>query len=149
MPGKGYSFNTENKNNFPTFPSILVDARVAVTPMEGNLRIAGTMEIDTVNSRIRINRVKGMANSFNNYYPELKVTVPDKNNIWYGLRPCSPDGLPYIGKSKSYNNLFIAAGHAMLGLSLGPATGKLISEIISETKTSIDISSFKPERYNS
>jgi D-amino-acid dehydrogenase len=148
MPGKGYSFNTENKNDFPTIPSILVDARVAVTPMDNNLRIAGTMEIDTINSKIRINRVKGMINSFNKYYPDLNINMPSKNNIWYGLRPCSPDGLPYLGKSTNYNNLFIATGHAMLGLSLGPATGKLISEVISETKTSIDISSFQPERYN-
>ena len=148
MPGKGYSFNTENKNDFPTLPSILVDARVAVTPMEKNLRIAGTMEIDSINSKIRINRVKGMVSSFNKYYPELKVTMPDKNNIWYGLRPCSPDGLPYLGKSNLYKNVYVATGHAMLGLSLGPATGKLISEIITETNTSIDISSFHPERYN-
>lgn len=148
MPGKGYSFITEMKNNFPTIPSILVDARVAVTPMESSLRIAGTMEIDTVNSKIRVNRVKGMVGSFNKYYPELKVTMPDKKNIWYGLRPCSPDGLPYLGKSKVYKNLFIATGHAMLGLSLGPATGKLIAEMIAETKSSIDIVAFNPERYN-
>lgn len=148
MPGKGYSFNIESKNNFPTIPSILVDAKVAVTPMENNLRIAGTMEIDTINSKIRIGRVKGMVNSFNRYYPDLKIETPNKKNVWYGLRPCSPDGLPYLGESKIYKNLFVAAGHAMLGLSLGPATGKLVSEIISDTKPSIDISPFQPERYN-
>ncbi len=148
MPGKGYSFNIESKNNFPTIPSILVDAKVAVTPMGNNLRIAGTMEIDTINSKIRIGRVKGMVSSFNRYYPDLKIEPPNKKNIWYGLRPCSPDGLPYLGKSKTYKNLFVAAGHAMLGLSLGPATGKLVSEIISDTKPSIDISPFQPERYN-
>lgn len=148
MPGKGYSFNIKSKNNFPTIPSILVDAKVAVTPMENSLRIAGTMEIDTINSKIKTNRIHGMVNSFNKYYPDLEVSMPSKKAIWYGLRPCSPDGLPYIGKSKSYNNLFIAAGHAMLGLSLGPATGKLISEVISETKTSIDLSPFNLERYS-
>ncbi len=148
MAGKGYSFNFAIENNFPTIPSILVDARVAVTPMINELRIAGTMEIDTINTKIRMNRIIGMVNSFNNYYPQLKVEMPNKENVWYGLRPCSPDGLPYIGKSNDYSNLFVATGHAMLGLSLGPATGKLISEIISETKTSIDICSFLPERYN-
>jgi D-amino-acid dehydrogenase len=148
VAGKGYSFNVEVNTGFPTIPSILVDARVAVTPMGNNLRIAGTMEIDNINSKISTNRVIGMVNSFNRYYPHLNIKIPQKENIWYGLRPCSPDGLPYIGKSEFYKNLFIATGHAMLGLSLGPATGKLISEVISETKTSIDLSTFNPERYN-
>jgi len=148
MSGKGYSFNIENQNNYPTIPSILVDARVAVTPMGKSLRIAGTMEIDSINQKIRPNRVKGMVDSFNQYYPQLNVKMPKKENVWYGLRPCSPDGLPYIGKSNSFSNLFVATGHAMLGLSLGPATGKLISEIVSEKVTSTDISNFNIERYN-
>ena len=148
MAGKGYSFNVGNKKKLPTIPSILVDARVAVTPMNKNLRIAGTMEIDSINSKIRINRIQGMVNSFNNYYPKLNVKMPEKKEIWYGLRPCSPDGLPYLGRSEVYKNLFVASGHAMLGLSLGAATGKIISELISEKKTSIDISAFNIERYN-
>lgn len=148
MSGKGYSFDIKLQNNFPTIPSILVDARVAVTPMDRTLRIAGTMEIDSINQNINIKRVEGMVKSFNQYYRKLSVQIPPKENIWYGLRPCSPDGLPYIGKSEAYNNLFIATGHAMLGLSLGPATGKLISELISEQKNSINIAAFNTERYN-
>ena len=148
MPGKGYSFNVETRNNFPTYPSILVDERVAVTPMNGFLRIGGNMEIDLINHKVRTSRVKNMLDSFIKYYPELKFEMPDEDNIWHGLRPCSPDGLPYIGKSNKYGNLFIAAGHAMLGMSLGPATGKLISEIISNQKTSINIDDYNPERFN-
>jgi len=148
MAGKGYSFTVKAKDYFPKIPSILVDARVAVTPMGQKLRIAGTMEIDSINQKIRLNRIKGMVNSFNKYYPKLDINIPKKESIWYGLRPCSPDGLPYIGKGNSYKNLFIATGHAMLGLSLGPATGKLISEIISGNNTSIDTSAFNIERYN-
>lgn len=148
MAGKGYSFSVHTQNNFPTIPSILIDARVAVTPINNILRIAGTMEIDSINSKIRKNRIQGMVNSFNNYYPKLNVEIPEKKEIWYGLRPCSPDGLPYLGRSEVYKNLFVASGHAMLGLSLGAATGKLISELISEEKTSIDISAFNIERYN-
>lgn len=148
MAGKGYSFTVPRKKNFPTFPSILVDARVAVTPMGQNLRIAGTMEIDSINKKISLNRIKGMVNSFNEYYPNLNMNIPQKENVWYGLRPCSPDGLPYIGKSESYKNLFIASGHALLGLSLGPATGKLISEVINGSPSSIELKAFSIDRYN-
>lgn len=147
VAGRGYSFNIPVKNNSPTIPSILVDDRVAVTPMGKKLRIAGTMEIDSVNSKIRTNRIKGMVQSFNKYFPELNVELPGKDQIWYGHRPCSPDGLPYIGKSDYYNNLFVAAGHAMLGVSLGPATGMLISELISGAKPSLDLSPFNVDRY--
>ncbi|MBK8944658.1 MAG: FAD-dependent oxidoreductase [Ignavibacteriae bacterium] len=148
MPGKGYSFNIDQKNNFPTYPSILVDERVAVTPMNGFLRIGGNMEIDTINHKVRTSRVESMIESFKKYYPELNIETPIEENIWHGLRPCSPDGLPYIGNSNKYSNLFIATGHAMLGMSLGPATGKLISEIISDQKTSVNVEAYNPERYN-
>ena len=148
VPGKGYSFTQQSKSNFPTIPSILVDDRVAVTPIGDTLRIAGTMEIDKINSNISMNRVEGMVDSFNKYYPELNVKTPKMKDVWYGLRPCSPDGLPFIGKCKEIRNLSIAAGHAMLGLSLGPATGKLISEIISESNTSIAVEAFRVNRYS-
>ena len=67
-------------------------------------------------------------------------------NAKTGLRPVSPDGLPYIGKSSTFKNLTFATGHAMMGWSLGPATGKLVSEIIDGKKTAMDISAFSPDR---
>jgi len=145
--GKGYSFTVPNMEKNVRIPSIFLDARVAVTPMGNSLRFGGTMEITGVDHSISMNRVKGIVESIPKYYPEMKVELPEQNKIWHGLRPCSPDGLPYIGRSKKINNLVLATGHSMMGLSLGPGTGKLVSELINYEKTSITIDAFMPERF--
>lgn len=147
MPGKGYSFTHEHPAKKMQIPSILCEARVAITPMGQHIRFGGTMEIGAINNTINLNRVKGIVESIPAYMPGLKIAMPEKNNIWYGFRPCSPDGLPYIGVASSFENAFIAGGHAMMGLSLGPATGRLIAELVSNKKTSIDISAFNPSRF--
>jgi len=145
--GKGYSFLNPIQKNIQV-PSIFLEARVAVTPMGNNIRFGGTMEIAGVNHSINMNRVKGIAESIPKYYPEMEIPMPAQSNIWHGLRPCSPDGLPYIGKSKSIKNLTIATGHAMMGLSLGPGSGKLVQQIIDQDQTSISVDAFNPDRYN-
>lgn len=143
--GKGYSFNVEKSTGI-SIPTILIEARVAVTPMNGFTRFAGTMELSGLNERISKNRVETIANAAEGYYKGLKIDEEDISNAKSGLRPCSPDGLPYIGRSKAVKNLIFATGHAMMGWSLGPATGKLVSEIISEKKLSMDINPFSPDR---
>ena len=105
------------------------------------------MEITGVDHSISMNRVKGIVDSIPRYYPELNVPMPKVDEIWHGLRPCSPDGLPYIGRSKKIANLVLATGHSMMGLSLGPGTGKLVSELVNQEKTSIGIDAFTPERF--
>ena len=143
--GKGYSINVKSDTNI-TIPSILCEAKVAVTPMSGFTRFAGTMEIAGINHDINPKRVAAIANAGKSYYRDLIITSEEKETANCGLRPCSPDGLPYIGKSTKCNNLTIATGHAMMGWSLGPATGKLVSEIISDKKLSLNIDSFHPDR---
>lgn len=146
--GKGYSFTLQNVMKNVRIPSIFLEARVAITPMGNTLRFGGTMEITGVDHRINMNRVKGIVNAIPNYYPEMKVALPEKETIWHGLRPCSPDGLPYIGRSKQIKNLTFATGHSMMGLSLGPGTGKLVSEIIAHDKLSMPVTAFDPERFD-
>lgn len=145
--GKGYSFLLNDVVKNVRVPSIFLEARVAVTPMANSLRFGGTMEIGGVDTSINMNRVKGIVDSIPNYYPEMKVSIPEKEKVWHGLRPCSPDGLPYIGRSDKFKNLVIATGHSMMGLSLGPATGLLVSEIIDHKKGSMDIELFDPTRF--
>jgi D-amino-acid dehydrogenase len=145
--GKGYSFLLDNVANNVSIPSILLEARVAVTPMGSSLRFGGTMEINGVDHSINMNRVKGIVKSIPHYYPQMKIQFPEKDTIWHGLRPCSPDGLPYIGRSKHLKNLVIATGHSMMGLSLGPATGLLVSEIVENKKSSMDTELFQPDRF--
>ncbi|MFT6243273.1 MAG: D-amino-acid dehydrogenase [Salibacteraceae bacterium] len=143
LPGKGYSFTLNSPKLRPTIPSILCEGKVAVTPMGSDLRFGGTMEITHFNdNHVNMKRVQGIVNTINSFYPELNVDVPEKDTIWKGFRPCSPTGLPYICRSKKCSNLIYATGHGMMGLSLGPATGMLVEEIINEKKISIDISMF-------
>lgn len=143
--GKGYCVNSERKTGI-TIPAILTEAKVAVTPMHGFTRFAGTMEIAGINHNINQTRVDSIANATKRYYPSINLTNEEKRNAACGLRPVSPDGLPYIGKSKKCNNLTMATGHAMMGWSMGTATGKLVSEIISEQKTTLDLTHFNPDR---
>jgi len=143
--GKGYRINVERETNI-TVPSILCEAKVAVTPMTGFTRFAGTMEIDGINHTINPARVNAIANAAKSFYNNLEISSEEKAAAECGLRPCSPDGLPYIGKSSKCANLTIATGHAMMGWSLGPATGKLVSEIISDKKTTLDLDPFHPDR---
>ncbi|WP_145855574.1 NAD(P)/FAD-dependent oxidoreductase [Pedobacter suwonensis] len=139
MPGKGYSFMEPEPRQRVTIPALLCEARVAITPMNGQIRYGGTMELDKINTRINMQRVKGIVESVPAYFPDLKPAVPAEKDIWYGFRPSSPDGLPYIGRCKKRENLIIATGHGMMGLSLGPATGLLVSQIVSGIATDINI----------
>lgn len=143
--GKGYRVNTERDTGI-TVPAILAEAKAAVTPMNGFTRFAGTMEIAGINHNINKLRVEAISNAVSNYYPNLKITHEEKDKAACGLRPVSPDGLPYIGKSKKCKNLTIATGHAMMGWSMGTATGLLVSEIITNKKTILDLNSFHPDR---
>ncbi|MBB6107991.1 D-amino-acid dehydrogenase [Mucilaginibacter lappiensis] len=146
MPGKGYSFNVQDNAEIMQIPALLAEARVAITPMNGGLRYGGTMELDRINNRVNMNRVKGIVESVPKYFPGLKPVVPQQKDIWFGFRPSSADGLPYIGRSNKYSNLTIATGHGMMGLSLGAATGLLVTEVISGKPTSININEFAPDR---
>lgn len=143
--GKGYGINV-GKYTGITIPTVLAEARVAVTPMNGFTRFAGTMELTGINHKINKVRVDAIAEAAHNYYPDLSISNDEKEQAACGLRPISPDGKPYIGKSSKCNNLTIATGHAMMGWSTAPATGKLVAEIISEKKPSFSIVSFSPDR---
>ena len=143
--GKGYRINTEKEIGI-SIPAILCEAKVAVTPMNGFTRFAGTMEIAGINHDINKVRVEAIAKAAKKYYPNIELTTEEKNEAECGLRPVSPDGLPYIGKSQKCKNLTVAAGHAMMGWSMGTATGKLVSEIISEHKPSLELTCYHPDR---
>jgi len=143
--GKGYRINT-TKSTGITVPAIFAEAKVAATPMSGFTRFAGTMEIAGINHNINQKRVEAIANAVSNYYPDICLSSEEKDKAASGLRPVSPDGLPYIGKSSKCKNLTIATGHAMMGWSMATATGKLVSEIIAHKTTSIPVDIFNPDR---
>jgi len=145
--GKGYRINVK-RNTGINYPAILSELNTAVSPMDGFTRFGGTMEIAGINSKINKIRIKQIANNAKVFYPTINITGNEMENAACGLRPVSPDGLPFIGKSNKLNNVCFATGHAMMGWSQAHATGKLISEIISEKNTSLKLDPFSIERFN-
>lgn len=145
--GKGYSMDVHRPLGV-TIPAVLVEAKVGITPMNGFVRFAGTMEFSGNNDNILKNRVEAIAASAGKYYSEITVTDEEKSKARSGLRPVSPDGLPFIGRTSKFDNLTVAAGHAMIGWSLGPATGKLVAQIINNQKPMLDLRPFDPERFH-
>ena len=147
--GRGYSITLEDSPYMTNHPAVLVEGRIALTPMDGNkMRFGGTMEITSTNTPPKINRVKGILESVKRYFPEFDIPLPAIEDVWYGYRPCSADGLPYVGRTNKCKNLIMATGHAMVGMSLGAATGKIVAEIVEEQKPSIDIAIYHPERFD-
>ena len=147
QPGKGYSYTYDNVEKNIKYPAILVDGRCAITPWGNRLRIGGTMELSGINNKVLIKRMQGIYDSAKNFYPGLKIDFPPADKIWNGLRPVTPDGLAYIGRTAEYNNVVIAGGHAMLGISQGTGTGLLVSQLLQNKKTEIDISAFDLKRF--
>lgn len=143
--GKGYRINTTQDTGIQ-IPAILVESKVAVTPMQGYTRFAGTMELGGINHDINPVRVNAIAKAASDFYNGLSLSEAEKEDAQCGLRPVTPDGMPYIGRSSKCNNLCIATGHAMMGWSLGPVTGRLVSEIISDKKPSLNLDLYHPDR---
>jgi D-amino-acid dehydrogenase len=146
--GKGYSLTLANPRQLPAIGSIFVEDRVAVTPLPGGrLRFGGTMEIGGLDTSIDSRRVRGIIKSVPRYFPQFRESDFNGLVAWSGLRPCSADGLPYLGRFTAFDNLSCATGHGMLGLSLAPITAQLMAEVLAGERPSIDIGALAPDRY--
>jgi len=145
--GKGYSLTVARPRQLPRLCSILTEARVAVTPLGEALRFGGTMEIAGRDESISPRRVRGIVKSIPKYFPEFRTDDFDGIEPWVGLRPVSPDGLPYLGAAPNWQNLIVATGHAMMGMSLAPITGRLVGQMLTGERPEIDLSLLRPERF--
>ena len=145
--GKGYSLTMQSPASLPRVCAMLSEARVAVTPMGGSLRFAGTMELTGIDEKIDAARVRGIVNSVARYFPEVTPARLEQATVRSGLRPCSPDGLPFVGRFSRFANLSVATGHAMMGISLGPITGKLMAEMLADEPLSCSMEGLSPDRY--
>ncbi len=145
QPAKGYSITVKQPANSPHHYLYLGEARVAVTPMGETLRFAGTLELAGFDFTINQRRVNAVLYAANNYLADS--AEKEVVEIWRGMRPCSPDGLPFIGRSHRLTNLTIGTGHATLGMSMGPVTGKLLAEIVQEKRPFLPLQPFQIERF--
>jgi D-amino-acid dehydrogenase len=143
---KGYSITVKKPDVSPSIPLILSEAKVAVTPMGETMRFAGTLELTGMDMSITRRRVEAILREVHDY-----LNLSERQElieIWRGLRPCTPDGLPVIGRSMQLDNLVVAGGHATLGVSLGPVTGKLVSQIVTNTPPLLDLAPLRLERFS-
>jgi D-amino-acid dehydrogenase len=145
--GKGYSVSFAEKEVFGDIPFILTEAKIAATPMKEFYRLAGTMEIVGLKRGINNLRINSILQNTKKYFSNFRPDEISKVSKWYGFRPVSSDGLPYIGQS-NIKNAWITTGHAMMGLGLAAGTGLLITELISGQKPSMSVDSFDPLRFS-
>lgn len=153
--GKGYSLTLENPCELPKLCAILTEARVAVTPIGNSLRFGGTMEIAGLNETIGPRRIRGIVRSVSEYFPKFGPEDFSQVHPWVGLRPCAPDGLPYLGRPMGWKNLVINSGHAMMGISLAPISAKITAETLDgtadaltqATSNPIPLAIFSPNRF--
>jgi D-amino-acid dehydrogenase len=146
MGGKGYSFMQDNQPEIQQ-ASILTEMKVAVSPYAQQVRFGGTMEIAGTDDSININRVKGIFESINRFYPGFQAKFPENEKIWKGLRPCSPDGVPYIGAAPGYENVWFGTGHGMMGISMATGTGKILADLHQGHASPIDVKAFEVGRF--
>jgi D-amino-acid dehydrogenase len=152
QPGKGYNMDLAWEEPaasrdviLPSTTCVLAETFVAVTPIGGGLRLAGTVEFSGMNDRLRPKRLEMLRTGARRYLRGIDTAKPV--STWCGLRPCTADGLPIVGWAPGAEGVFIATGHAMMGFALGPVTGKLIAEAMLDGRTSVDLSPLSPERY--
>ncbi len=147
QPGKGYSMTIPRPRERMRRSVLLHEARVALTPMGSALRVGGTMELTGHDRSINPPRLRGIQKSLRSYLPAFSEAEFAAVEPWCGLRPCTPDGLPYVGLIARYDNLSVAAGHAMMGLSMAPATGCLLAQLMTGEPPTIDPTLLRPDRY--
>ncbi len=149
QPAKGYSITVKRPATAPRIPLALGESRVVVTPMNGPdgpvLRFAGTLELAGFDFSVNRRRVNAVARAARSYLPGMDDL--ETVEIWRGLRPCTPDGLPIIARPQSLENVVVATGHAMLGMSLAPITGKLVGQLVRHEPPALDLTPLRVERF--
>ena len=145
LGGKGYALIVPPLEKQPQIPLMLVEKKVAITPRQGSLRIAGTLELVNQDFSITQRRVDAIVKGTRQF-----LTLPEKlevQELWKGLRPCTPDGVPMVGWSQKHKNLMLACGHQMLGLQAGLGTGIMVREMMMNQTPTVDVSLFNPNRF--
>ncbi len=143
---KGYSLTFRRPDPCPALPVILQEAKVAVTPMGPILRFAGTLEMAGMDLSINSRRVGAIRRAPAGYLEGMDDL--ELLEIWRGLRPCTPDGLPILGAGGKWENLILAAGHAMIGMSLGPVTGEIVAQLACGETPDFDLDLLAPGRFD-
>ncbi len=147
QPAKGYSLTLPAIDNQFQTPLILTETKVAVTPYQQTLRFAGTLEFAGIDLSINPRRVAAIRKAAHRYLTNIPRQALENATVWAGLRPCTPDGLPLLGRVPHFPNVIIAAGHAMLGISLSTGSGLLAAQLVNEETPAMDLHPFRVDRF--
>ena len=147
-PAKGYSVTYKRPPGFPSVPLAMAEAKVVLTPMSDMVRFAGTLELAGFDMSINKRRLHAILKAVSAYFPDIDTDALELIEIWRGLRPCSPDGLPYLGRPRLYDNVIISTGHGMKGISLAPITGKIVAQLSSGQTPAVDMDALRIERFD-
>lgn len=142
QPAKGYSITVPVEKPTLRIPCILTDDKVTMTPMPGCIRFGGTLALSGLDDSVDERRASPIRRQ-----AEVYCDGVDAVKTWAGFRPASPDGLPFIGSIPKLSNALVATGHGMMGVTLGPVTGKLVSQLIAGDATEVPIDPFKIDRH--
>ncbi len=145
QPAKGYSLTFRSPPSPPEVPMLLMEAKVGVTPMGPVLRFAGTLELAGMDFSINERRVAAIRRGAAGYLEGTDSL--ELLEVWRGMRPCTPDGLPIVGRPAHLQNLVLATGHAMIGISLGPITGEIVADLVERKPPEVDLSLLSPSRF--
>jgi D-amino-acid dehydrogenase len=144
QPGKGYSITMARPKICPKYPMILEECHVAITPFETGYRVGSTMEFSGYDSTLNRQRLNYLRAGAAQYLHE--PTADPVEEEWCGWRPMTADGIPFIDRSPRFSNVWLAAGHSMLGISMGTGTGKLIAEMVTGAKPHLDVKPYRVSR---
>jgi D-amino-acid dehydrogenase len=142
--GKGYHVDFERNDFQPTIPVFLQEARVTTTPLPGTFRLTGGLDLCGLDMRIDRRRVDALVTAARRLLA-VEATASEQR-VWRGLRPCSPDGLPLIGRARGVGDLIVCTGHAMLGLTLAPVSARIVADLIGGA-TPPEVRSLDPSRF--
>ncbi|MCU1365500.1 MAG: dependent oxidoreductase [Ilumatobacteraceae bacterium] len=143
VPGQGYNVGLPVSQAL-THPVIFEEAHAVATPFADRIRLGGTMEFDGLEPRFDQRRVDAILASMRQF---INLEFDAHFDTWSGSRPMSPDGLPLMGRPRQYDNVVIAAGHGMFGLSLTPTSALALTELVLDGRSSIDLADFDPDRF--
>ena len=144
--GKGYSITVDRASSPLQRPLYLGEARVGCSPFTGAIRFAGTMELSGVNTVLDRRRIRGIRRGIGRY---LDLPMGESEGTeWVGMRPITPDGLPLLGRVPRFENAYVATGHAMLGVTLAPATAEVMADLMTGATPAPELSAFEPGRFN-
>ena len=141
---RGYHVHFKDCDHLLSRPVIFQNRGFGITPMEQGLRVVGTVEFGGLENPLSKLRVKNLIDNAKYMMGDL----PEHEDEWLGFRPTLPDYLPVIGPSKKYKNVFYCFGHHHLGWTLGPISGKIISGMIAEENTNLNLKPYSSLRFN-